>query len=60
MIVLVIIVFEAIFCPQARCMINALSSKINLLQNTIYLKKGKEGETRVMHSKCENDYKTFF
>lgn len=43
MIVLVIIVFEAIFCPQARCMINALSSKINLLQSTIYLRKGKRG-----------------
>lgn len=42
MIVLVIIVFEAIFCPQARCMINALSSKINLLQSTIYLKKKKK------------------
>lgn len=60
MIVLVIIVFEAIFCPQARCMINALSSKINLLQSTIYLKKKKSGGRRVMHSKCENDYKTFF
>lgn len=43
MIVLVIIVFEAIFCPQAKCMINALSGKINLFQSAIYLKKEKRG-----------------
>lgn len=42
MIVLVIIVFEAIFCPQAKCMINALSSKINLLQVLFILKKRKK------------------